>query len=58
LALAGCGSCGSRAPARARAAASIFLLDIFAKGDKENLTRAERNALAQVARRIAMMYGD
>lgn len=38
--------------------APIFLLDIFAKGDKENLTQAERNALAQVARRIASMYGD
>lgn len=35
----------------------IFLLTLFAKNEKANLSKAERNALAAVARRIANAYG-
>lgn len=39
------------------AIAPIYLLDVFGKGEKDNLTKAERNALAQVAKLIASTYG-
>ncbi|HEV7370701.1 type II toxin-antitoxin system RelE/ParE family toxin [Arenibaculum sp.] len=35
----------------------IFLLTLFAKNEKANLSKAERNALAAVAKRIANAYG-
>ena len=34
----------------------VFLLTVFSKGDRANLTKGERNALAAVARRIAATY--
>lgn len=34
----------------------VFLLDIFGKGDKANLTKAERNELAKVLPQIAPAY--
>jgi hypothetical protein len=34
----------------------LFLLDIFSKGDKANLTKAERNALAEVLPTLADEY--
>ena len=33
-----------------------FLLAIFGKGDKDNLSKAERNALAAILLRIAQEY--
>ena len=39
------------------ARAPVFLLEAFAKGEKDNLSRAERAALAGVAKRIANAYG-
>jgi len=35
----------------------IFLLTVFAKNERANLSRAERNALAKVAKQLAMAYG-
>jgi hypothetical protein len=35
----------------------VFLLTVFAKNEKANLTRAERNALAKVARSLRDGYG-
>lgn len=35
----------------------VFLLTIFAKNEKANLTKAERNMLAAAARAIAAAYG-
>lgn len=37
--------------------APIFLLEIFAKGEKANLAKAERNSLAKVAGLIAKAFG-
>lgn len=34
----------------------IFLLNVFAKGDKVNLTQAERNALKKVLGSVAQAY--
>lgn len=34
----------------------VFLLAIFSKGDKDNLSKAERNALAAILPRIAADY--
>jgi hypothetical protein len=36
----------------------VFLLDLFAKGDKVNLTKAERNQLARFWRRWWMTIGS
>ena len=35
----------------------VFLLTVFAKNEKDNLSRAERNALAKVAGSIKESYG-
>lgn len=35
----------------------VFLLSVFAKNEKDNLSKAERNALAKVARTIRESYG-
>jgi len=35
----------------------VFLLTVFAKNEKANLTKAERNMLAAVAKSIAIAYG-
>ena len=35
----------------------IFLLSIFAKSDRGNLSKAERNELAKLTRAIAQKYG-
>ena len=35
----------------------VFLLDLFAKSEKENLSKAERNALAKLVRGIKEAYG-
>ena len=35
----------------------VFLLTVFAKNEKANLTKAERNALAKVAQRLRETYG-
>ena len=35
----------------------VFLLTVFAKNEKPNLTKAERNILAMVAKGIATAYG-
>lgn len=34
----------------------VFLLDVFAKNEKDNLTKAERNAMAELTRVLAR-YG-
>ena len=34
----------------------VFLLNVFGKGDKANLTKGERNALAEVLPKIAPAY--
>ena len=36
----------------------VFLLTVFAKNEKDNLSKAERNALAKVARTIRESYGE
>lgn len=36
----------------------VFLLTVFAKNEKDNLSKAERNALAKVAKAIRDTYGD
>ena len=36
----------------------LFLLTVFAKNEKDNLSKAERNALAKVARTIRGSYGE
>ena len=36
----------------------VFLLTMFAKNEKEDLTKAERNALAKVARALRESYGE
>lgn len=35
----------------------VFLLTVFSKNEKANLTKAERNMLAIAAKRIAIAYG-
>lgn len=35
----------------------IFLLSTFAKSDRENLSKGERNELSKLARAIARKYG-
>ena len=35
----------------------VFLITIFAKGEKANLTRAERNSLATLGKRLIETYG-
>ena len=35
----------------------IFLADIYAKNEKENLTHAERNQLQKIAREIKREFG-
>lgn len=37
--------------------APVFLLALFAKGEKDNLTQAERNALAGIVKEIVEGYG-
>jgi hypothetical protein len=36
----------------------VFLLTVFAKNERDNLSRAEVNALAKVAKAIARTYGE
>jgi len=36
---------------------SVFLLTVFAKNEKANLTQLERNMLAKAAKAIATAYG-
>lgn len=36
----------------------LFLLAIFAKNERDNLSQAERNALAKLGRVLAESYGD
>ena len=36
----------------------VFLLNVFAKGDKVNLTQAERNALKQILSAIVTAYRE
>lgn len=36
----------------------VFLLTVFAKNEKENLSKAERNALAKVAQTLRESYGE
>jgi len=36
--------------------APIFLLDVFKKGEKDNLSKAERNALAMLAGKLRASY--
>ncbi len=36
----------------------VFLLTVFAKNEKDNLSKAERHALAKVARAIRDGYGE
>ena len=36
----------------------VFLLTMFAKNEKEDLTKAERNALAKVVRALRESYGE
>jgi len=36
----------------------VFLLTVFAKSEKSNLSKAERNALAAAAKQIARAYGE
>ena len=36
----------------------VFLLTVFAKNEKDNLSKAERNALAKVARTLRESYGE
>lgn len=35
----------------------LFLITLFAKGEKDNLTKAERNALAKGAKQLIDSYG-
>jgi hypothetical protein len=35
----------------------VFLLTVFAKNERADLTRAERNALGRVARALRETYG-
>jgi hypothetical protein len=58
-----------RAVAEARAAATaslplycgpgtpVFLITVFGKGEKANLTRGEANELAQLVKRLCATYG-
>lgn len=36
----------------------VFLMTVFAKNEKDNLSKAQRNALAKVARALRDNYGD
>lgn len=36
----------------------VFLLTVFAKNEKDNLSNSDRNALAKVARAIRESYGE
>jgi len=36
----------------------VFLLTVFAKNEKDNLTKAERNALAKLVRILRDSYGE
>ena len=36
----------------------VFLLTVFAKNEKDNLSKAERNTLAKIARALRDSYGD
>lgn len=36
----------------------LFLLTLFGKSEKENLSRAERNELAQLTRLLVQTYGE
>ena len=36
----------------------VLLLTVFAKNEKDNLTKAERNALAKLVRTLRDRYGD
>lgn len=36
----------------------VFLLTVFAKSEKDNLTKAERNTLAKLVRALRDSYGD
>lgn len=37
--------------------APTFLLDVFKKGEKDNLSKAERNELARLAEQLKATYG-
>lgn len=37
---------------------SVFLLNVFAKGDKVNLTKAERNTLKKILESVADAYSN
>ena len=39
-------------------AVPIFLITVFAKNEKDNLSKGERNVLAKVARALRDTYGD
>jgi len=36
----------------------VFLADLYAKNEKENLTHAERNQLQEIASEIQREFGD
>jgi hypothetical protein len=36
----------------------VFLLALFSKGDKDNLSKAERNQLAAILPKLAVIYGQ
>lgn len=36
----------------------IFLVTVFAKNEKDNLTKAEQTAAVELSKRIVAMYGD
>ena len=67
---AGCAKSGFRARAAGRAAAigsfmcsaapsmPIFLVTIFAKNEKANLSKAEQAAAVQLSRALLATYGD
>lgn len=35
----------------------VFLLTIYAKSEKDNLTKAEQNAMAEIGKRLLASYG-
>lgn len=36
----------------------VFLITIFAKNERDNLTKAEQSAAVELSKRIVAMYGD
>ncbi len=37
--------------------APVFLLEVFAKNERDNLSKADRNDMAKLAERISQTYG-